>query len=182
MSVFQLCAVAMLIAVTVVLSQVSGYLRIGNISKFSVSFISIYIAAAAFGPFIGGLVGALADVISYVANPTGAYIFWFTLISFVNGFIFGLFFYRCTGEKEAFWRFALKAVLCSAAQLAINMIFRTYILVKLGFLPQSFASAFFLRLPGSLTMAVIKVPVLIALESFVPQLVTMLHKGEKVRK
>ena len=36
-----------------------------------------------------GVVGAVADIISYVANPTGAYIFWFTLIEFVNGFLFG---------------------------------------------------------------------------------------------
>ena len=176
LTLYELCSVAMLIALTAVLSQVSGFLRIGNISKFSVSFISVYIAAVLYGPWLGGLVGALADVISFVANPTGGYIFWFTLIEFVNGFLFGVFFYRSNFERDSAPVFALKAVLCSLAQLAVNMILRTYILVDLGFVPMSFAKAFIVRLPASGSMAVLKVPVLVALESFVPRLVRIARK------
>lgn len=176
LTLYELCSVAMLIALTAVLSQVSGFLRIGNISKFSVSFISVYVAAVLYGPWLGGLVGALADVISFVANPTGGYIFWFTLIEFVNGFLFGVFFYRSNFERDSAPAFVLKAVLCSLAQLAVNMVLRTYILVDLGFVPMSFAKAFIVRLPASGSMAVLKVPVLVALESFVPRLVRIARK------
>ena len=181
LTLYELCCVAMLIALTAVLAQVSGFLRIGNISKFSVSFISVYVAAVLYGPWIGGLVGALADVISFVANPTGGYVFWFTLIEFANGFLFGVFFYRLGSRKDSAPMFMLKAVLCSLAQLAVNMILRTYILVDLGFIPLGFAKAFAVRLPASGLMAVLKVPVLVALESFVPRLVRMARNRKTAR-
>ncbi len=168
LTVAELCTVAMLVALTAVLSYLSGFLRIGNISKFSVSFISVYVAGALFGPWIGGAVGALADFISFAVNPTGGYVPWFTLIEFVNGFLFGVFFCGGVGDKRNFKIFVVKAVLCSLSQLAVNMIFRTYILVKLGFMPMSFSNAFVLRIVGSGTMAVVKVPVLVALEGFLP--------------
>ena len=170
----------MLIAVTAVLSQISGHLRIGNFSKLSISFISVYIAAAAFGPIAGGVVGAVADIISYVANPTGAYIFWFTLIEFVNGFLFGMFFYRAETKEERKWLFILKAALCVLSQLAVNMIFRTYLLLKLGFLsPElSFKQAFAIRFPASFTMTVVKFLVLLALESFIPLIIKTVRKRE----
>ena len=150
LSVYQLCTIAMLIALTAVLSQISGNLRIGNVSKFSVSFISVYITAVAFGPLVGGLVGAVADVISYLANPTGAYIFWFTLIEFVNGFLFGVFFYRAQIKTEKKLYFVLRALLCVVSQLAVNMFLRTYLLMKLGFMsPElSFLQAFAMRFPA----------------------------------
>lgn len=178
LSVYQLCTIAMLIAVTAVLSQVSGHLRIGNFSKLSVSFISVYIAAAAFGPLAGGLVGAVADIISYVANPTGAYIFWFTVIEFANGFLFGLFLYRAEIKKERKFYFILKVALCVLSQLAVNMIFRTYLLMKLGFLSPglSFMQAFAMRFPASFTMTVVKFIVLTALEGFVPMFLKTVRK------
>ena len=180
LNVYQICAIAMLIAVTAILSQISGHLRIGNFSKLSISFISVYIAAAAFGPVAGGVVGAMADIISYVANPTGAYIFWFTLIEFINGFLFGLFFYRSEIKQEKKWFFVVKAVLCVLSQFAVNMIFRTYILLKLGFLSQelTFRGAFLARFPASFAMTVVKFVVLLALESFIPLIIKTVRKRE----
>ena len=177
-TVYQICILAMLVALTSILSFVSGYLRIGNISKFSISFVSVYIAAAAFGPFAGGLVGALADIVSYFVNPIGGYIPWFTLIEFVNGFVFGMLFYRTDTRRMNLFELAFRAVLCSFTQLAINMFGRTYILVVLGFMPQSFWNAFAIRLPASALMAVIKVPALIMLEGVVPSLVAMARAAE----
>ena len=69
LTVKQLCTIAMLIALTAVLSCIAGNLRIGNAVKFSVSFVSVYVSGALFGPVWGGFVGAAADVISHFANP-----------------------------------------------------------------------------------------------------------------
>ena len=63
MSTKEVCIIAMLIAVTVVLSFISGYLRT-PVGKLNISFVSVYVCAAMFGPLAGGLVGALADLIS----------------------------------------------------------------------------------------------------------------------
>jgi ECF transporter S component (folate family) len=84
--------IAMLVAITVILGYISGFLRIGNITKISVSFISVYIAAIFIGPVAGGFVGAVADFISYIVNPTGAYLWQLTLLEFVYGFLFGIVF------------------------------------------------------------------------------------------
>ena len=101
MSVAELCKVAMLVAITLVLSYISGYLRIGNLAKFNISFISVYIAGMAFGPVVSGIVAALADVISFAANPTGPFVPVFTILEFVNGFLFGLFLLSgCLENKE----------------------------------------------------------------------------------
>jgi len=180
LTVYQLCAIAMLIAVTTVLSMVSGHLRIGNFSKLSISFISVYIAAAAFGPVAGGIVGAAADVISYIANPTGAYIPWFTLIEFANGFLFGVFFYRAKMKPEKKLFFIIRTLLCVVCQLAINMFFRTYLLLKLGFLSNelSFWDAFIIRFPASFSMTVVKFIILAALEGFMPLFIKTIRKRE----
>lgn len=178
LSVYQLCAIAMLIAITTVLSMVSGHLRIGNFSKLSVSFISVYVAAAAFGPVAGGIVGGAADIISYIANPTGAYIPWFTLIEFVNGFLFGVFFYHAEIKKEKKLFFLVRTLLCVFSQLAINMFVRTYLLLKLDFMSSElgFWNAFALRFPASFTMTVVKFIVLGALEGFMPLFIKVIRK------
>lgn len=177
LSVHNLCAIAMLIAVTAVLSLVSGHLRIGNFSKLSVSFISVYIAGAAFGAPVGGFVGAAADVISYLANPTGAYIPWFTLIEFVNGFLFGLFFCRNEWEKGK-KIFSLMAVLCVTSQFLVNMFLRTYLLLTLGFLsPElTFWGAFAMRFPASFIMTVFKFAVLFILYPFMGMFIKSVRK------
>lgn len=180
LNVHQLCTIAMLIAVTAVLSQISGHLRIGNFSKLSISFISVYIAAAAFGPVAGGVVGAVADIISYVANPTGAYIFWFTLIEFVNGFLFGVFFYRAQFKQEKKLFFIIRTLVCVLCQLAINMFFRTYLLLELGFMSKAlgFWGAFIQRFPASFTMTVVKFIVIAALEASIPIFIKTVRKIE----
>lgn len=47
-----------------------------------------------FGPFVGGVMGALADIIGYIAKPTGPYFPGFTVSGIVSGVIFALVFYK----------------------------------------------------------------------------------------
>lgn len=136
LTVRQLCTLALLISVTVVLSYVSGNLRIGNISKLSVSFISVYVSAALFGAFWGGFVGITADFISFLVNPVGAYIWQFGALEFFYGFLYGMFFGRKRREKNIKKGKKFMAVLlCVLIQFFLNLFLKTYVLEKLGFMP-----------------------------------------------
>lgn len=118
-----ICNLGLLIAVTVVLSWISGHLRIGNISKLSISFISVFIASYAFGGITGGFVGALADIISCIVNPVGPFMIQITLIEFVFGFIYGLFFYK-TNLKS----YVPNVIFCNIIQFATNIFLKTMVL------------------------------------------------------
>ena len=175
LSVKEQCAIAMLIAITVILGIVSGNLRIGNISKISVSFISVYVAAVLFGPIVGGFVGAAADIVSYFANPTGAYIWQLTLIEFLYGAVFGLFFFwqKKDAPKTVFW---LKVIACVLIQFGVNMTVKTFVLMNVGYLPQNFYTAASLRLPSCAVIAVIQLVVLGLLEPFIPVFFKLIRK------
>ncbi len=158
LGVKQLCIIAMLLSITAVLSCVSGGLRIGNAVKFSISFISVYVSAAVFGALWGGFVGFAADLISFVINPTGAYIWQLGALEFLYGASYGVFFH---GKRNDGKRKALSVLLCVTVQLLINLFVKTYILMSLGFMPQiSFAACVLARLLSCLFMAAIQFAVI----------------------
>ncbi len=161
LSVNELCKVAMLVAITVILSYVSGFLRVGNVGKLSISFVSVYVAGAAFGPVIAGVVAALADVVSFLANPTGPFVVWFTLIEFVNGFLFGLLLFRENDDMPKY-RLLLCTVICVLLQYFVNIL-RTFALAELYY-NGNFVSTFIMRLPSTTFMAAVKIFVIIAIE------------------
>lgn len=152
LTVKQLCTIAMLIALTAVLSCMAGNLRIGNAVKFSVSFVSVYVSGALFGSLWGGFVGAAADIISHFANPVGAYLWQLTLIEAVYGFLYGVFFAK-NGKKKAITPL-ISVTVCVLIQLLINVFLKTYILRELGFMGElSFAACVLTRLASCLFMA-----------------------------
>lgn len=156
----RICMVGLLIAVTFVLSMISGYIRIGNISKLSVSFISVFIAAYAFGPIIGGIVGAAADIVSFAVNPVGAFIPQLTIIEFVYGFIYGILFFS---RKQKMYVF--NVALCDIIQFAVNMILKTAVLSSLYTAP--FNAMFVSRLPMCILQAVLICVILIMIRPFI---------------
>ena len=172
MSVAELCKVAMLVAITLVLSYISGYLRIGDIAKFNISFISVYIAGAAFGPIVSGVVAALADVISFVANPTGAFIPVFTVLEFVNGFLFGLLLYY--NGKESKTKFTLMMILCVVLQTAVNLFVRTYFLAELYY-GGKYMVTFISRIPSTTIMAGAKIVLILLIEPFKKQIIKVIR-------
>ena len=112
----------MLVAITVVLSFISGYLRT-PVGKLNISFISVYVCAYLFGPVMGGLTGALADLISVWVSASGAPIPLFTVIEFINGFIFGLFFFKGANSKErSLIKTVIYALLCVLIQYMVNLL------------------------------------------------------------
>lgn len=159
-----LCFMAMLIAITIVLSAVSGYLRIGDSIKFSISFISVYVGAALYGPIAGGTIAAIADIISFAINPTGAYIPVFTVMEFINGMFFGLFLYRDGSEKQSSFKVLIFALACVSLQFLVNMFWRTYELALLYKIP--FWIKFIERLPSNIIMIVCKIVVIMLFEPY----------------
>jgi ECF transporter S component (folate family) len=64
------------------------------ILRISFGFDPIAISAVLFGPVIGGLTAAIADILGMMIFPKGAYFPGFTLSAFLGGVIYGLFLHR----------------------------------------------------------------------------------------
>lgn len=155
----KVCALGLLIAITIVLSIISGYLRIGNFSKLSISFISVFIAAYSFGGIAGGMVAALADIISCFVNPVGPFLPQLTVIEFVYGFIYGLFFYK-TSSKLYF----VNILACDIFQFVANMFLKTAVLSSTY--GATFNAYFITRLPMCIVQTIIILIVLILIKPF----------------
>ncbi len=87
-----LAVCAMMIALNIILGcfsiQFSAYLRVGF------GFITQPVVAMLFGPLVCCLTGMVQDVVSYVLNPTGAYVPAYTLCVGISGIFHGLILYR----------------------------------------------------------------------------------------
>lgn len=92
MNVHTLVMLSVLIAMEIILSR---FLSIAawNV-KIGFSFVPIVIAAVAYGPLAGGLVGGVADLAGALLFPIGAYFPGFTLTALLTGIIYGLFLYK----------------------------------------------------------------------------------------
>lgn len=129
-TVKDLCALAMLIAISVALA-VYCTVRVGSGIKIPFKFISVFVTAAIFGPIWGGAVGALSDIIAFVLNPVGGSLIpQITMVEFLYGFTYGLFFYNMqswNGFKSLF-----KIVVCVIFQIVVlNLGLTTYFLMPL---------------------------------------------------
>lgn len=171
----KMCAVAMLIALTVALSYISGFLRLGNIAKISISFISVYFAAAAFGPRVGGLVGGGADFISYLVNPTGALLWQITLLELLYGVLFGLFFARDFGVSKRNSFHMGKLSLLIFIRFISDSVLKTLVLMKAGFIVDSFKAAFTIRLPSVIAMVVIQLAVMLVINRFSKKIIYVIR-------
>jgi len=89
----QLCALALLIAVGVVLGRLVPVLSVWN-AKIGFSFVAVMLAACIAGPIGGMVTGALIDFIGAILLPTGAYFPGFTATAALTGLVFGLLLYK----------------------------------------------------------------------------------------
>ncbi|MGQ9474156.1 MAG: folate family ECF transporter S component [Candidatus Caldatribacteriaceae bacterium] len=86
----------MFIALSVVLTRFASLrIPIGGVEGIRIGFgmLPTVLAGILFGPWIGGIVGALADLIGFSLSPMGPYFPHFTLTSALHGFIPGIFGY-----------------------------------------------------------------------------------------
>ena len=103
-SLLSLTYSAMLIAIGVIL----GFLKLPLNPFVEIRFQSIPVAVSGslLGPFYGGVVGALTDILSYIVHPTGEFFPGFTISSALTGIIFALFMYSGSfNERGAFFFF-----------------------------------------------------------------------------
>lgn len=64
------------------------------IIRIGFGFLPIAFAAIMFGPLVGGLAAAMADVLGMLIFPKGSFFPGFTLSAFLTGAIYGLFLYK----------------------------------------------------------------------------------------
>ena len=83
--------------------------------KISVTFIPQVIMGILFGPFWSGIGAVLADLVGMALFSKSTFFIGFTLNAFIEGAIYGFFFYR----KEITWKNAILATL--SVTLIINL-------------------------------------------------------------
>ncbi len=97
-----------LIALNVILSRFITIPGIINFGGFPIIFAGIV-----FGPTVGGVVGALGDVVSFLMRPTGPFMPHFVLTSALTGIIPGILMKLLNAEtdKIPFWKIFLSILI-----------------------------------------------------------------------
>lgn len=156
-TVKDLCTLALLIAITVLLG-VYCTVRIGAGIKISFKFISVFVTAALFGPLWGGAVGAIADVIAFFVSPVGgAFLPQVTMVEFLYGFTYGLFFYNMASWQNV--KTILRVIVCVILQITVlNLCLTTYFLMPV--MQMSFDSLLAMRSVSALVSMAMQLVVL----------------------
>lgn len=82
-----------LIVLNIILTRIASIrLAVGGVEVVRIGFGSfpVILAGIILGPFAGGIVGAVGDIIGYTINPMGVYMPHFTLTAALRGIIPGL--------------------------------------------------------------------------------------------
>lgn len=102
--IFKLCCLGVLIAMQVVLARFA-VVPVGDMMRFSTSFIPVVIAARTFGALSGMAVYGIGDFVGAIAFPTGGAFFpGYTITAAVVGLIFGLFLRPAENEETPLQR------------------------------------------------------------------------------
>lgn len=136
-----LTTAALLVAMSVIL----GWFKVPvtNLIEIRFQMIPIAVGGMLFGPAVGGVMGAMEDVLSYLIRPTGPFFPGFSLSAAVGGMIFGL----MLRKKRTFFRILLaEAVYTVVVSICLNNLWLS-VLYGNAFLPVMLA-----RLPQSLIM------------------------------
>ncbi len=156
LTVKNLCVIAMLMAVTTILA-ISFTFRIGEQIKIPLKFISVFIASVCFGPWIGGLCGAVGDIFNILLVPSGPFLPHLTILEFLSGFIYGILFYN---QKTEGLGYILRCILCAAAMFLLDIFLTTLVLIQAGIFP-SLTVALPIRLPAGIIKLILQLIVLI---------------------
>ncbi|MFQ7311052.1 MULTISPECIES: folate family ECF transporter S component [Sellimonas] len=141
-----LSVIAMLLAMAVVL-MIFGTIQVTDYLKIGFSFLPNELAAMMFGPSVGGIVAGLADILKYLAKPTGAFFPGFTVSALLGGVIYGLFLYKKP--------FSIPRMIAAKVTVAvlINSLLNTWWLMVM------YGNSFFALLPARFLKQIIMVPI-----------------------
>lgn len=94
LSIQQLTVLALVVGLSIVL-QGTLKLDFAGITQYGFSFIPNALLGVIFGPWVGFVAGAIADVISFFAFPSGyPFFLGYTLTAALGPMLYGLFLYR----------------------------------------------------------------------------------------
>ena len=120
----KLCMLGMLSALTVVLGFYTTW-RFGPAVKVSLKFCPVFISGALFGPVLGGVVGCVSDIASFIANPSGGFIPLITVTEFFYGMLYGFFFFN---KKST----TVKCLLCTViSSVVLDFVIKSYALSQM---------------------------------------------------
>lgn len=96
-----LTVTAMLTALYVVLHTFTTIV-VSAMIEIRFSGVALALIGSLYGPVVGGVAGAVGDVLKFFIRPTGSGFFpGFTLGEFLRGFIYGVFLYK---KQPTLWR------------------------------------------------------------------------------
>ena len=143
LSVRELCTLGMLLALTTILA-VFLTVRIGEGIKIPTKFLSISVASMLFGPLYGGLIGALADILTYAVNPVAYFMPQITFVEFLYGFTYGLFLRNLSNSAKGY----ISVVSCVLFQIVfIHILLTSYFLMPV--MQLSYPAMLAMRLPAA---------------------------------
>lgn len=159
----------LLIALNVVLGLFA--IVITNVLQIRFSFLAVAVAGFLYGPVVGGIVGAVSDIVNFVVRPTGPFIPGFTLDAFFTGFIYALVLYK----KKITVRRVLAAN--TAVMIIVNIFFNSiWLSLMYG---QAFTAIISARIIKNLIMLPVNTGMLYAMIRFVEKVPSLRLKRQK---
>lgn len=148
---------AFLTALSVVLTRFFSIilpLAAGPTIRVGFGELPITMSGLLFGPIVGGITGAAADLLGVLINPMGAYHPGFTISAFINGFIPGLLaiYYRKKTKNGSFITFPRVLLAQILNGIVTGLILNTF------WLSQLMGNAFLVILPPRIINVIINVP------------------------
>lgn len=124
-----------------------GTVRIGPYIRIGLSGIPERMVDLLFGPAVGGIFGAVMDILKYIVNPGGVFFPGFTLSAALTGIVYGIFLY----EKKLTWVRVLipEVIVRLVVNLGLNTIWLTIL----------YGESFFVLFPARLVSNLIQIPI-----------------------
>ena len=109
-------------ALLLALATILGFFKIPITQIIEIRFgsLPVAVAGAFFGPVLGGIIGALSDVLGYLVKPTGPFFPGFTISTAVGGVIFGMILYSKDHKPSLLRIFIAQLVYTIVVGLLIN--------------------------------------------------------------
>lgn len=147
----------LLTALSIVLTRFMYiFVPLGGAQTLRISFgeVPVMMSGLLFGPVVGGITGAAADLIGVLVNSQGAFHPGFTLSSILWGVIPGLLYliFRRAGTYEKVYSFKNILIAVGAAYIVVSLMLNTI------WLQQLYSTGVLALLPGRIINTVVSIP------------------------
>jgi len=153
-SVQTITMTGMLIALSVILVFFLN-VSISNVLRISFSFLPLAVGGMLYGPAVGGIMGAVSDILGYMIKPTGPFFPGFTFNSLLTGALYGIFLYKSPVK--------LVRVICVSALITVIV----NLLLNPLWLSIMYGNAYIVLLTGRIVKNLVMYPINTALLFFV---------------